>query len=142
VEEGRATPAPAGDPEGPTRQTGWPHPTGPRTESWPRRRPAGPGAPGGRLTGQTDFVTELRRRRLIRAPDDLEACCAAHDGYQIADVHAWRGDKDAALRWLERSRDRHDGGVTFLKYDPLMPRLRGDPRLAAYLASVRLPPER
>jgi len=77
-----------------------------------------------------------------RALDDLEACCAACDGYKIADVHAWRGDKDAALRWLERSRDQHDAGVTFLKYDPLMQRLRGDPRLAAFLASVRLPPDR
>ena len=30
--------------------------------------------------------------------------------FQIAEVHAFRGDNDAAMAWLERAYDQRDGG--------------------------------
>ena len=65
----------------------------------------------------------------------------AHSGaYQIAEVYAWRGEKDAAFSWLERARDQHDAGLTLLKLDGLMRPLHGDPRYADLLRGLNLPP--
>ncbi len=61
-------------------------------------------------------------------------------GYQIAEVHAWRGDKDQAFAWLDRAVAHKDGGLRFLKMDPLLAPLRSDPRYAALLQKVGLPP--
>uniref|UniRef100_UPI0023520046 tetratricopeptide repeat protein n=1 Tax=Nevskia ramosa TaxID=64002 RepID=UPI0023520046 len=60
-------------------------------------------------------------------------------GYQIAEVHAWRGDKDAAFEWLQRAYDSHDGGILSLPSDPLLKGLRSDPRYAAMLTRLGLP---
>ncbi len=60
-------------------------------------------------------------------------------GYQIAEVHAWRGDKDAAFEWLQRAYDSHDGGILSLPSDPLLKGLRSDPRYAALLTRLGLP---
>ena len=59
--------------------------------------------------------------------------------YQIAEVHAWRGDKDAAFEWLQRAYDSHDGGILSLPSDPLLKGLRSDPRHAALLTRLGLP---
>jgi TolB-like protein/DNA-binding winged helix-turn-helix (wHTH) protein len=59
--------------------------------------------------------------------------------YQIAEVCAVRGDADAAFRWLERAWRQHDSGLTLLKVDPLLARLHGDPRLAAFVRRMNLP---
>ena len=59
--------------------------------------------------------------------------------YQIALVHAWRGDKDAAFEWLQRAHDRHDGGILSMPSDPLLKGLRSDPRFAALLTQLGLP---
>jgi serine/threonine-protein kinase len=64
----------------------------------------------------------------------------AHDGaYQIAQVYAWRGDKDRAFEWLEQARVQRDGGLILLKIDPLLRKLRGDPRYTALLKKINLP---
>ncbi len=60
--------------------------------------------------------------------------------YQVAVGHAWRGEPDAAFEWLEKARLSGDAGVRYVKYDPLLRSLRGDPRYAAFLAKVKLPP--
>ncbi len=60
-------------------------------------------------------------------------------GYQIAEVYAWRGEKDKAFEWLERSYRQHDGGLTYLTYDRWLASLRGDPRYQALLAKLKLP---
>ena len=59
--------------------------------------------------------------------------------YQIAEVHAWRGEKDQALDWLERAYRQHDGGLTYLAYDRYFAGLRGDPRFRALLTRLKLP---
>jgi eukaryotic-like serine/threonine-protein kinase len=59
--------------------------------------------------------------------------------YQVAQAHAWRGERDAAFEWLEKSRVAGDAGLRYLKYDPLLKGLRDDPRFAAMLAKLKLP---
>jgi TolB-like protein len=59
--------------------------------------------------------------------------------FQIAQVHAWRGEKDAAFEWLERCYDLHDAGMARLRYDPAMDPLRSDPRFAALVAKMGFP---
>ncbi len=59
--------------------------------------------------------------------------------YQIAQVHAFRGDADQAFNWLERAYVQRDAGLTFIKGDPLLRKLESDPRHAAFLEKMRLP---
>jgi len=64
---------------------------------------------------------------------------AAGAAYQIAEIYAWRGEPDKAFEWLERALVQRDGGLSFIKIDPLMASLRNDPRYAALLEKMRLP---
>jgi len=59
--------------------------------------------------------------------------------YQIAQAHAWRGEKDAAFEWLDRCLQIHDAGMVRLQYDPAMDPLRSDPRYAALVAKMDFP---
>jgi serine/threonine-protein kinase len=59
--------------------------------------------------------------------------------YQIAQVYAWRGEADKAFEWLDRGFDQHDGGLTFIRIDPLFAALRTDARYAALLEKMGLP---
>ena len=58
--------------------------------------------------------------------------------YQIAEVHAYRGDKDKAFEWLERARRQRDGGLPGLRKDPLLVNLYDDERWKAFLHTVGL----
>ena len=60
-------------------------------------------------------------------------------GYQIAEVYAWRGEKDKAFEWLQVSLDNHDTGLLSLMIDPLVQGLRQDARYNDALAKVGLP---
>ena len=59
--------------------------------------------------------------------------------YQTAQAYAWRGETDKAYEWLGIALDRNDGGVTFVKSDPIMARYHDDPRFAAFLRKLGLP---
>jgi serine/threonine-protein kinase len=58
--------------------------------------------------------------------------------YQIAEIYAWRGEKDQAFHWLERAYAQRDGGLPEVKNDPLLASLRADPRFKAFLAKMKL----
>jgi TolB-like protein len=75
-----------------------------------------------------------------QALDQLIATDAADAAYQIAEVYAWRVDKDKAFEWLERAYQQLDGGLASTKTDPLLASLRTDPRYAALLRKLNLPP--
>ena len=62
--------------------------------------------------------------------------------YQLAEAYAWRGEKDRALEWLDRAVKQREGGLVNIKVDPLLRGLRGDPRYAAVLRKMNLPPDR
>ena len=59
--------------------------------------------------------------------------------YQIAEVHAWRGERDKAFEWLEIALDHHDTGMLSLLIDPLMRGLRHDARYNDLVAKIDLP---
>jgi TolB-like protein len=59
--------------------------------------------------------------------------------YQIAEVYAWRGEKNKAFEWLQVSLDNHDTGLLSLMIDPLLQGLRYDSRYNSVLAKVGLP---
>jgi TolB-like protein len=73
-----------------------------------------------------------------QALDELIAKYAADAAYQVAEVYAWRGEKDKAFEWLERAYTQRDGGLIDIKFDPLLDRLRGDPRYKALLKKMKL----
>lgn len=64
---------------------------------------------------------------------------AGISAFQIAEVHALRGEPDAAFRWLDRAWANRDSGIQFLLYDPFLLRYRDDPRFAAFCRKVGLP---
>jgi serine/threonine protein kinase/Flp pilus assembly protein TadD len=63
---------------------------------------------------------------------------AAVAAYNIAEVHAWRGEADAAFEWLDRAYRQRDGGMSEMKTDPLLQHLHGDARYQALLVKMRL----
>jgi adenylate cyclase len=58
--------------------------------------------------------------------------------YQIAEVYAYRGDKDRAFEWLERARRQRDPGLASLRKDPLLTNLQDDTRWNAFLHTMGL----
>ena len=75
------------------------------------------------------------------ALEELVAGEAYSSAYQIAQVHAWRGDRDQAFAWLDRAFEQRDAGLAELKIDATLRRIRDDPRFAALVRRVNLPPE-
>ncbi|MEO7208184.1 MAG: TIR domain-containing protein [Steroidobacteraceae bacterium] len=74
-----------------------------------------------------------------QALDDLIAKYAKDGPYEIADIYAWRKDKDEAFQWLERAYKQRDGGLSNLKSDPLLASLRTDARYEDLLKKLSLP---
>ena len=69
----------------------------------------------------------------------LKTKYAAGMAFQIAAVHAWRGEKNLAFQWLDRSYAQHDVGMTRLRYDPTLVSLQDDPRFDALLKKMGFP---
>jgi TolB-like protein len=73
------------------------------------------------------------------ALDEVIATGAGDAAYQIAEVYAWRGEKDRAFEWLQRAYAQRDGGLTLIKYDPLLTSVRADARYTELLRKMNLP---
>jgi serine/threonine-protein kinase len=57
--------------------------------------------------------------------------------YAFAVIHLALGEKDQALDWLEKAARDHDGFYsTFIKVDPYLDPLRGDPRFEALVSAI------
>ena len=69
---------------------------------------------------------------------ELKATCADLSAFQIAQVHAVRGETDDAFAWLERAYDQRDAGVSMVKACPWFDAIKGDPRWGAFLRKVGL----
>ncbi len=80
-----------------------------------------------------------RRSESDAALETFKSKQAEEMAYQIAEVHAFRGEADLAFEWLERAYAQRDGGVTEIKYDRLMRGIVGDPRYKAFLGKLKLP---
>jgi len=69
---------------------------------------------------------------------ELIATASETGADQIADVYAYRNDKDRAFEWLERARRQRDAGLPSLRADTLLSNLHGDPRWNAFLRKMGL----
>jgi adenylate cyclase len=69
---------------------------------------------------------------------ELTANLGETAAYQIAEVYAYRGDKDRAFEWLERARRQRDPGLASLRKDPLTVNIQKDPRWNAFLRTMGL----
>jgi hypothetical protein len=58
---------------------------------------------------------------------------------EIADAYAYRGEANLAFAWLERAYRQKDAGLYLIKVDPILARLKGDPRYTAFLRKMNLP---
>ncbi|HEX5651333.1 MAG TPA: tetratricopeptide repeat protein [Steroidobacteraceae bacterium] len=96
---------------------------------------------GRRQTGVAMAAADLGRHvEAQRALDELIDNFAQSNAYQIAEVYAWRNERDSAFAWLERAYAQHDGTLVQIKFDPLLARIRDDVRYAEMLVKMGLPP--
>jgi serine/threonine protein kinase/tetratricopeptide (TPR) repeat protein len=79
---------------------------------------------------------EEESRQALRSLIEIGANDAA---YQIAVVHAVRGEKDAAFEWLERAFAQRDSGLAFMRGHAQLGSLHDDPRWRPFLAKMGFP---
>jgi tetratricopeptide (TPR) repeat protein len=79
-----------------------------------------------------------RTRESQQALDELIAKTAQYAAYQIAEVYAWRGEKNQAFDWLARAYRLRDTGLADVKVDPVLRSLHTDARFLALLARIHL----
>ncbi len=93
-----------------------------------------------RLAGLALVYTALgRRSESDTALQSLEAEFAANDAYEIALIHAYRGEAEAAFGWLRRCVQTHNSKIVSIKTEPLLRTLHSDPRFQALLVKLKLP---
>jgi Flp pilus assembly protein TadD len=68
----------------------------------------------------------------------LKADFGLIDAYDVAAVHAYRGESDLAFLWLDRAYDQRNYATTWVASDPLLKNLQLDPRYAAFLRKMKL----
>jgi hypothetical protein len=114
----------------------WPPPTA-RTSSIPRHLALDPdnhralalGLAELYFDGQGERARERAERAVAAAPDDPGVF------YNVACLHAVMGDKDQALRYLEKIPRPDAGGRAWARRDPDLASLRDDPRFVALYGS-------
>ena len=91
------------------------------------------------------FGLALTYHALGRKKESDEALANYIDNYQndwpylIAEIYAFRGEKNQAFEWLEKAYLKKDSWLIWLKGDPLLKNLEGDPRHTAFLKKMNLP---
>ena len=78
-------------------------------------------------------------RESQQALEHIIATSGKESTYQIAEIYAFRGERERAFEWLEQSLELQDAGMWYLKHDPLLRSLRADPRYIALLKKMNLP---
>jgi TolB-like protein/Tfp pilus assembly protein PilF len=63
---------------------------------------------------------------------------AEHSAYGVAQVHAYRGEIERAMAWLDRAYCQKDVTLYRVKGDPLLKNLEPDPRYKAFLHKLNL----
>jgi TolB-like protein/predicted Zn-dependent protease len=95
---------------------------------------------GGRSAGLAIVYHALHRD--AEGDAELSKLESEHSGDMamwIAEAHAFRGEKDIALSWLDRAYAQKDIFLWLIKGDPLFRNLEGDPRYKAFLKKMNLP---
>ena len=107
---------------------------------------------GDAAAAHAEFSRLGRRASLLMAEYSLGNEAAARKGlndliaqpgppnyYAIATTYAWMGDKDQAFLWLDKCVETRDGARVVVAFDPLLRKLRPDPRYKALLKKFKLP---
>ena len=81
--------------------------------------------------------TEKSDAALARLVAGYSETCA----YQVAQIHAFRGQNDLAFEWLERAWRQRDSGLEFLRLGSEFTKLQTDPRWPVFLRKVGLADE-
>jgi serine/threonine-protein kinase len=58
--------------------------------------------------------------------------------YQIAEIHAYRGDADQTFAWLEQAYSQKDPGTLMVATDPFFHAMRSDPRWEPFVGRLGL----
>ena len=94
-----------------------------------------------------NLVAALARALAVRgdraeAEELLRKVLAARvvPAYEVAKVYLELGNRAEAIRWLERAFEARAHSMVFLKIDPQLAKLRGDPALVALIGKVGLGP--
>ena len=61
-----------------------------------------------------------------------------HRAFRIAEIYAYRGDKDNAFKWLNQACDLHETRLNQINISPLLRNIHSDPRFAATLKRMGL----
>jgi len=69
----------------------------------------------------------------------LEKKYAQSGGTAIAQVYAWRGENTLAFEWLDRAVAAGERDAVSIRVDPILVKLKGDPRYSDMLRKLRLP---
>jgi tetratricopeptide (TPR) repeat protein len=72
-----------------------------------------------------DELSELSKRRFVSP-------------FYTALIHLGLGEKNSALKWLEKAYDEHDHALGTLKVEPMLDSLRSHPRFEALLKRMEL----
>jgi TolB-like protein len=93
-----------------------------------------------RLSGLAIVLHAMGRQEESQAAlDELVRDQSLIAAFQIAEVHAARGEADQAFAWLERARRQHDEGIEHVYASPHLARLHGDPRWKPFLRTLNFP---
>ncbi|MEJ2085277.1 MAG: hypothetical protein P8Y44_06310, partial [Acidobacteriota bacterium] len=69
---------------------------------------------------------------------ELEETFGDDAAFNIARVHAYRGEPDAAFAWLETAYKSKDWSLVNTKVDPVLDSLHADPRWQPFLVKIGL----
>jgi hypothetical protein len=96
--------------------------------------------PGWRRFGLPPGYLVTHHDREARAA--LAALVAESAGaeFQVAETYAFFGETEKSFEWLERARTLHDPGILWIRRDPLLASIVGDPRYGAVLQRMGMPP--
>jgi tetratricopeptide (TPR) repeat protein len=92
-----------------------------------------------RLSAMPAAYWALGRR--VDSDAALEKYTAMHaddDALGIAEIHAYRGEFDLALQWLERAHRQHEPNLLDIKSDLFFRSFADDPRFKALLSKLNL----
>jgi len=93
-----------------------------------------------RLAGLALVYTAMEKRTESDAAlRTLEESFGSDHAYEIAQIHAYRGEADTAFEWLQRSYRTHNSKLIYVKADPLLRSLHGDRRFQSLLLKLNLP---
>jgi tetratricopeptide (TPR) repeat protein len=73
------------------------------------------------------------------AADEFEQRTNGIDPFRCAQIRAWRGEIDAAFRWLDKAYEVHDPLLHSIKTDVYLRPLHTDPRWTALLEAIGVP---